>query len=529
MRFLILGFVGFFVGAAPASQPIRSLPEWEEIAAKVDSDCVAPLAEALSDAGDNAGELIGALEHLSGNLLDDAAFLIIQMPHLDRLEMKSDVLLHHVLYADSSRRAFPWEVPDSLYRGFILSYRLGDEPITDWRAGFWEKMKPRALRAGSVRECAQKVNRWAAEHLIIEEKEFFGPQQSPDQTLATLHGTKAEIAALITALLKTVGIPCRQVTVSALLGQPGDAQWSEIFCASCGKWLPLYPNHPERFGDYSFWEPESLRSNVSYAYALSAFEMLDVTSLYTQTGWLSLRFTRSGEPAATFDGFSINVFQGGRFQPLDELGTAADSAGNYTCRLGEGRYWVVAGIRDASGSPFVQIRPVAVSPGDTVRLDWDLTPVQSVAGMSADAVRREPVPLFILNDVTGSVRTSREAVGKSALLLVVLAPRHEPSLRMEEQIRSWLKKQKRDAPATLWVWQGEKRDDLPAELTFDPNGYVAEHFGITTPEDFPLVIWIDPQGFIRGVGKGYNLNIAALLSEWAAEEKSEAPLPADPN
>jgi hypothetical protein len=517
----ILALVVGASGAASAESPPYPLPD--EIKAALDSSRVGPLQEALSDAGDNAGELLNALERLAGPLRDDAVFLILNMPHLDRLEMTTDVLLHHVLYADSSRRTFLWEVPDSLYREFILTYRLGDEPITDWRSEFWSKMKPRALKAESAREFALQVNRWAAENLTVVEKEFFGPQQSPDQTLATLRGTKAEIAALITALLKTVGIPCRQVTVSAMLGRQGGAQWSEIFCASCGKWLPLYPDHPESFGDYSFWEPESLRADVSYAYALSAFEMLDVTPRYTQTGWLSIRFTRGGEPAVSFDGFSVNVFQGGQFQPLDELGTAADSAGNYTCRLGEGSYWVVSGTRDASGSPFVQILPVVVSPGDTTRLDWDLTQGESDMARTADAKPLEPVPLFILNDATGSVRTSREAVGKSALLLVVLAPRHEPSIRMEEQIRSWLKKQKRNAPATLWVWQGEKRDDLPAEWTFDPSGYVAEHFGISAPEDFPLVVWINPQGYIRGVGKGYNLNIAALLSQWREPDQAAQP------
>ncbi len=526
MKLFILSFLALCICVPRAVSAESSLPYPlpGDLSALLDSSRLAPLSEALADAGDNAAELLAVLECLSGALLDDAAFLIIHMPHLDRLEMKTEVLLHHVIYADSSRRTFPWEVPDSLYREFILTYRLGDEPITDWRSDFWAKMKPRALQAESARECALQVNRWAAENLTIVEKEFFGPQQSPDQTLATLHGTKAEIAVLITALLKTVGIPCRPVTVSALLGQSGGAQWSEIFCASCGKWLPLYLDHPESFGDGSFWEPESLRSNITYAYALSAFEMLDVTPRYTQTGWLNIRFVRNGEPAVSFDGFSVNVFQGGQFQPLDELGTAADSAGNYTCRLGEGRYWVVSGTRDASGSPFVQILPVIVSPGDTTRLDWDLTPLESAVERSSDAEPLEPAPLFILNDASGTVRTSREAVGKSALLIVVLAPRHEPSLRMEELIRSWWKKQKRNAPAMLWVWQGEKRDDLPAEWTYDPSGYVAEHFGASDPADFPLVVWVNPQGYIRGVIKGYDLNIAAQLSKWDAQNRTAQPL-----
>lgn len=489
------------------------------ILAQLDSVQTDKLLKALEDAGDNSAELIGGLEQLQGPLLGDAVFLILNMPHLDRLEMTGAILVHHVIYADSARRMFTWQVPDSLYREFILTHRLGDEPITDWRFSFWDRVKGRAFKAegeslplGSDRAFAKQVNEWAAKSLSTVEKEFFGPQQTPDQTLATRRGTKAEIAALITALLKTAGIPSRQVTVSVFLSRPGGGQWAEIFCASCGKWLPLYPDSPEWFGEFSFWEPESIRHNVSYAYALSAFDMVDVTPHYSQTGWLQLKFSRDGEPASSFDGFSVNVFNQGSFQPLDELGTAADSLGIYTCRLGEGGYWVIAGVRDAVGSPYVQLLPADVQPGDTTRLGCDLAPPAREAVDSLQ-LRYGPMPLMVFNDAAGNVRSSREAVRQSSLLIVLLYPRHEPSVRMEGLVDAWLKRQKKNAPKILWVWRGDKTGGLRSNMTFDPKGYLADHFDLSSHDDYPLVIWVGEDGYVRRISKGYNLKIEAMLDE----------------
>jgi len=483
------------------------------VEARLDSSMKESLQEALADAGDNASQLIRALEHLQGSLFKDGLFLIQNMPHLDRLEMTADILLHQVIYADSSRRVFPWSVPDSLYRQFILTYRLDQEPVTDWRFALWSWVRQQARHAASSEDFARKLNRWITENLREQKGEFFGGQQAPDQTFAVQRGTKQEIASLTTALLKTAGIPSRRISVDALLLQTGGASWTEVYCVEKASWLPLYPDASEHFGDFSYREPDSLKSNIPYALASSAFENLDVTPAYTQTGNLEISFARGGSPAAGFDGFTINVFNAGAFSAIDALESVADSSGIYRCRLGEGRYWVICGVRDLTGSPFVRLLPTDILPGETTRASVDLTPETYVALPQSRNQEAAPVPLFAISDARGNVRSSREAVGKSPLLIVLLYPNHEPSARTADLIRPWLSKNGTAAPRSLWVTEGSRDESQPAEVAFDPEGSLGKLFGLQSSNDYPLLVWVDKNGLITLTSRGYNLNIEALLEE----------------
>lgn len=509
-------FIALMLSATPAWAEIDAATETAAhvppaIQARLRPDAVPSLDKALADAGENAAQLVAALDLLDGSQFDDAVFLIDNMPHLDRLEMTRDVLVHHIVYADLARRIFPWQIPDSLYRQYILTYRLDQEPITDWRAAFWPKVKARSKGITTTEEFARRLNEWVISAVREQEGEFFGGQQAPDQTLAAGRGTRKEISSLMAALLKTAGIPSRRVSVPALLGQSGGAQWTEVYIAEKGKWLPLYPHAPQRFGDFALWEPDSLKSNVSVANAQSAFEFLDVTPNYTETGDLEVHFTRGGAPAANFDGFSINVYNQGAFTALDELGTACDANGDFRCTLGEGRYWIISGTRDLTGSPYVWVQPMDVHPGLPAKIVIDLTPGLYVS-FDPDTLRTAvEVPLFALADATGQLRSSREAVGKGPLLIVVLRPDHEPSTRTTDLVRSWLNKRGEKAPTTLWVMESEKGSADPADWTYDPEHKIGNLFGLNSPDNYPLVLWVNRGGHIALTSKGYNLNVAAML------------------
>jgi hypothetical protein len=514
MKYYLM-LAGLLLAVAPAWADRDATPESAShvpltIQARLEPDQVSNLDKALADAGDNAPQLTSALDMLEGSLFDDAVFLITHMPHLDRLEMTRDVLTHHVIYADLARQVFPWPVPDSLYRQFILTYRLDQEPISDWRADLWPVVKARAKRTNSTEAFVRGLNEWIAANFQEQESEFFGGQQTPEQTLAAQRGTRKEIASLTTALLKTAGIPSRRVSVGAFLGQSGGAQWTEVFIAAKGQWLPLYPQAPQHFGDYSWWEPDSMKSNVSYAQANAAFEALDVTSAYTATGEIEIHFTRVGAPISGFDGFTINVFNQGAFIAIDELETVADSIGIYRCRLGEGRYWIISGTRDATGSPFVCMQPVEISPDSTVRLTMDLTPGMYVSSAPKNLQSSEVIPLFEITDAAGRVRSSREAVGNGALLILLLRPNHEPSIRMTDLIQSWLAKLGDQAPKSLWIMEGAKGSG-GTDWAYDPEGKIGELFSLKGTDDYPLVLWVDKEGKLAQSSKGYNLNIATIL------------------
>ena len=51
------------------------------------------------------------------------------MPHLDRLEMTQTCLLEHIEYAYKVKKA----LQDTLFREYILAYRIDEEPVKPWR------------------------------------------------------------------------------------------------------------------------------------------------------------------------------------------------------------------------------------------------------------------------------------------------------------------------------------------------------------------------------------------------------------
>jgi hypothetical protein len=328
------------------------------------------LSASLEDAGRNWSELASAIRDLADDQREAAVWLINRMPHLDRLEMTSEILKEHVVYAFSVREEMPYEVPDDMFRPYVLTYRVEEEPVERWRRALYERFAERALVAGDVRSAARAINGELSGLLEERDREFFGPRQGPLFTLASGKGTESEISILTSAALKAVGIPSREARVRALGEQEGGASWVEVFDGEL--WIPLYPLAPEAFADFGHVEREHAH-NVTVVSTRSAFERSLVTENYTDAGTLELTFLREGAPAPRYEHFSIGVLNRGSIVPLDELEAQADDQGEFAATLGEGRYVLVAGVRDGLGNPFIMMSEVALAPGETRVVAFDVT------------------------------------------------------------------------------------------------------------------------------------------------------------
>jgi hypothetical protein len=327
-------------------------------------------ASSLEDAGRNWTELADAIGGLDGQEREAAVWLVNGMPHLDRLEMSAATLAAHVTYAFRAASEMPYPVPEDMFRPYILTYRIEEEPVESWRPEFFALFGQIAERESTVEATAMAVNFELADRIGERDREFFGPRQSPFQTLRSGRGTKTEIAILACAAMKAIGIPSRQAGVRALGSEPGGASWIEVYDGEA--WLPFYPLEPDAFGDRSHVEREH-SGNVTAVSTSSAFERVLVTADYTETGTLDLWFVENGEPAAAFEHFAVSVLNRGALVPLDELDAIADEDGRFLAELGEGSYVVQAGMRDALGNPYVMMREAAVAPGETTLVAFDVT------------------------------------------------------------------------------------------------------------------------------------------------------------
>jgi transglutaminase-like putative cysteine protease len=328
--------------------------------------------DALLDAGENWRELQDALIFASETERSDVVWLINEMPHLDRLEMTSAVLLEHVREAQRSRKeSFAKALPESLYREHLLTYRLDEEPCEAWRKPLRERFAPIVSKARGPLEAAKLVNRWVAKNIKRCEPRYFGPEQSPRATLTRKKGTQTEIAVLTTAALRSVGLPCRMATLGGRDRDDPLYSWLEIY--SAGVWAPLYPLDPGRFGK------SPAAKFIPLVATSSGFKPILVTGRYTQTGRVRLVLKEKGGLLPKFKGFSVSVVTDGAFKPLDDLGSLfedgelqTDSAGSFSCELGKGHYLAVAGKRDLDGNPSLVMKEFVVVPGPTTEVELDL-------------------------------------------------------------------------------------------------------------------------------------------------------------
>lgn len=357
------------------AQPAGTAPGAKELVSYLSlvPDSIRPaLGEALKDAGGNWKELALALDEAGPEGRQDVLYLINQMPHLDRLEITKAALLEHVREAESARKgAFAQAIPDSIYQEHLLTYRLDEEPCEAWRKALREYFTPMVAKADGPLGVAQAVNQWVAKNVKSAESHYFGPEQSPLMTLARKKGTLPEIAVLTTAVLRSLGIPCRMASLGGRGPEDVLGSWIEVY--SAGAWAPLYPLDPGRFGK----PPRT--DFIPVVATTSGFKTILVTTSYTRTGKARIVLQEQGKALKRFKGFSVSVISQGAFQPLDELGALfsdqeiqTDSSGVFSCDLGGGRYLAIAGKRDPDGNPLVVMKAFAVLPGRTSDVVLDL-------------------------------------------------------------------------------------------------------------------------------------------------------------
>ena len=525
---IILIFI--YAQTASAQDPLSkedafSAEEYPDITALFENrDDAQQIIDAFTDSAGNWRNLYGAIEYFTGDKREACIYLVKIMPHLDRLEMTMETLVEHVEYAWSAKTDFPYTVPDDMFREYILIYRLGREPVTPYRAILRERFEH--LVGATPSDTAKAVNEWIHENMEIKPRGFFGPRPSPTSVLSAGVGTEKDIANLTVGILKTLGVPSRRVSISNFGQQTGGAAWVEIYD---GEWVPLYPDAPTDFGDFTHWE-QGKKYNVTVATAQSAFNAAQVTSAYTGVGVIELKFSRQGQVIPDFKHFGISVYNNGAFLPLDDLeypledtSMLTNEAGVFEAVLGDGTYLVQCGVRNYKGDPWVQTSFVYLAAGEKIRVEFEIDiPVMDLA--PGDLVKRKfnELPQFKLDNLDYP-----SDLDGSAHLIVFFNLREEPAIRMLPDIIKFanehpeltLKLIHTNAPDET---EEAKRsvDDAGGdslEILWDDSGEAAKAWKCAYDEDttkftsLPACVMVDEHGTIVLYSEDLNLIIYDYL------------------
>ncbi len=305
---------------------------------------------ALKLAGDNAGALEDALRRAPETERDAMAFLVAYLPQSDLASMTADDLLENVALAVQAREETAWakEVPDDVWRAFVLPHRSAQEPFERWRKPFHEEIAPRVAKCASLREAALEVNRWCNEHSTFQQTT--ARDQGPLTTVRRGIGRCEEEMILCIAAARSVGIPARAVFTRYWPFMDNNHAWVEVYAD--GGWHYLGACEPAADLDQAWFSSAASRAGmvITMAYGVldgpevyrkgRSFSVLNTTRWYGETGRLRVRVEKGGKPIARKDAFAC-VFNFGGPRALTRMITGED--GWAEAELGTGDYVVMAG------------------------------------------------------------------------------------------------------------------------------------------------------------------------------------------
>ena len=251
---VVLRFEAPLVGRRP--EPVGVKPgDVERIVAGLGDRDVGRLREVIGIAGDNAGELLRALETVPADRRRSMVHLVSNLPPRDACELPASFLLEQVALAHDSFEGSPWRegVPEAVFLDAVLPHAHINERRDDWRREFTDRFRDLAWSADSQEEAVRLLNRKVFESYGIEfdSNKRLTNEQSPYQTIVQRCASCTGMSIMLANACRAAGIPAR------LAGIPewptGDNHtWIEVFDPIDGRWHWLEAFGQGRY-DQGWW------------------------------------------------------------------------------------------------------------------------------------------------------------------------------------------------------------------------------------------------------------------------------------
>ena len=220
-------------------------------------------------------------------------FLYAYMPLADITDYPTSFFADNVRMSFKARSEMPWgkDVPELLFRHFVVPIRVNNEALDDARGVFYNELKDRVMNL-SMKDAILEINHWCHEKVTYQPSD--ARTSSPLATVRTATGRCGEQSTFTVAALRAMGIPARQVYTPRWAHTDDNHAWVEAWAD--GKWYFLGACEPEpvlnlgwfnapasramlmhtrAFGDYNGPEEVMLRT--------SNFTEINLTSNYAPT------------------------------------------------------------------------------------------------------------------------------------------------------------------------------------------------------------------------------------------------------
>ncbi len=195
------------------------------------------------------------------------AFLYAYMPLADFTDYSTDFYLRNVQASFKARDELKWNVPERLFRHFVLPLRVNNENLDTSRTVFYSELKPR-VEGMTMREAILEVNHWCHEKLTYRPSD--ARTLSPLSSAKSTFGRCGEEATFTVAALRSIGIPARQVYTPRWAHTDDNHAWVEAWAD--GKWYFLGACEPEPVLDLGWFNAPASRGMLMHTRVFGKYD-----------------------------------------------------------------------------------------------------------------------------------------------------------------------------------------------------------------------------------------------------------------
>lgn len=202
----------------------------------------APFRQQMTRMGKRAEEVYAAWEACGNGTREALQCLYASMPLCDALDYPPALFLSFAEHG-----AFLWEngpfagrIPEKVFAAYVLHHRVNNEDLTEHRAFFYEELKEN-ITGGEMRDAVLRVNDWCASQATYRSTDE--RTASPLCVYRSAFGRCGEESTFVVSVLRSLGIPARQVYVPLWSHCDDNHAWVEAWCD--GEWVFLGACEPE--------------------------------------------------------------------------------------------------------------------------------------------------------------------------------------------------------------------------------------------------------------------------------------------
>ena len=221
--------------------------------------------------------------NVSEQEMEALRFLYAYMPLADVTDYTVAFHLENVRATLEARDLMPWghEVPELLFRHFVLPLRVNNEALDMSRPVFFKELKER-VKGMSMEEAILEVNHWCHEHVTYQPSD--ARTLSPLACMSTAIGRCGEESTFTVAALRSIGIPARQVYTPRWAHTDDNHAWVEAWAN--GKWHFMGACEPEAVLDLGWFNAPASRALLMHTRAFGNYngpeEVMSRTRNYTE-------------------------------------------------------------------------------------------------------------------------------------------------------------------------------------------------------------------------------------------------------